>query len=83
MNEKKGYRKAIEDLAPEYALARAVIAARVSAGLTHGQLAERMNTTQSVVARLEGERRKPSTQTLERLASATGTTLKISFEPAL
>lgn len=75
------YRQAHEELEPEYALARAVIAARVNAGLTQEQLAQRMNTTQSVIARLESGRTRPSTQTLERLAAATGTRLKISFEP--
>jgi ribosome-binding protein aMBF1 (putative translation factor) len=76
------YRKAYDDLAPEFALARALIAARVTAGLTQEQLAQRMDTTQSVIARLESGRTRPSTQTLERLATATGTRLKISFEPA-
>jgi transcriptional regulator with XRE-family HTH domain len=68
-------------LAPEFDLARAVIEARVRAGLTQEQLAQRMDTTQSVIARLESGRVRPSTQTLERLAAATGTRLKISFEP--
>ena len=48
------YRKAHAELGPEFALARAVIAARVTAGLTQEQLAQRMETTQSVIARLEG-----------------------------
>jgi transcriptional regulator with XRE-family HTH domain len=74
------YRKAFEDLAPEFALARAVIDARVTAGLTQEQLAQRMDTTQSVIARLESGRTRPSTQTLERLAAATGTRLRITFE---
>jgi hypothetical protein len=38
-----------------------------------------MDTTQSVIARLESGRTRPSTQTLERLA-ATGTPLRITFE---
>jgi ribosome-binding protein aMBF1 (putative translation factor) len=76
------YRQAHEALAPELELARALIQARVQAGLTQEQLAKRMATTQSVVARLESGRTRPSTQTLERLATATGTRLKISFEPA-
>lgn len=76
------YSKAHEALAPEFDLARAVLAARVTAGLTQEQLAQRMNTTQSVIARLESGRTRPSTQTLERLAAATRTRLKISFEPA-
>jgi ribosome-binding protein aMBF1 (putative translation factor) len=74
------YRTAHEELSPEFALARTVINARATAGLTQEQLAERMKTTQSVIARLESGRTRPSTQTLERLASATGTRLKISFE---
>jgi transcriptional regulator with XRE-family HTH domain len=49
--------------------------------LTQEQLAERMHTTQSVIARLEGGHVRPSTRTLERFAQATGTRLKISFEP--
>ena len=76
----KDYRQAYDELAPEFALARAVIKARVTAGLTQEQLAQRMETTQSVIARLESGRTRPSTQTLDRLASATGTRLKISFE---
>ncbi len=76
------YRKAHQALAPEFELARAVMAARVTAGLTQEQLAQRMDTTQSVIARLESGRTRPSTQTLERRAAATGTHLKISFEPA-
>jgi len=75
------YRKAHEALAPEFDLARAVIDARVKAGLTQEQLARCMDTTQSVIARLESGRTRPSTQTLERLAVATGTRLRISFDP--
>lgn len=76
------YRKAHAALAPEFALARAVIEARVQAGLTQEQLAARMETTQSAIARLESGRSKPSTQTLAKLAAATGTRLQISFQPA-
>ena len=79
--KKKEYRKAYQELAPEFTVARAVIKARATAGLTQEQLAQRMETTQSVIARLESGRARPSTQTLERLATATGTRLKISFEP--
>ena len=52
-----------------------------TAGLTQAQLAERMNTTQSVVARLESGHAHPSTKTLERIARSTGTRLRIHFEP--
>ena len=75
------YRRAHEALKPEFETARALIEARANAGLTQEQLAGRMKTTQSVVARLESGRAKPSTRTLERVAAATGTRLKITFEP--
>ena len=65
----------------EFTLASAMIAARARAGLTQQQLAKRMRTTQAVIARLEGGRVKPSTRTLERFAAATGTRLRIIFEP--
>ena len=76
------YRQEYERLGPEFELARALIEARARAGLTQAQLAERMRTTQSVIARLESGRVRPSTATLERIAQATGTRLKITFEPA-
>ena len=75
------YRKAHKAIEPEFELARALIEARAKASLTQEQLARRMKTTQSVVARLESGRTRPSTQTLERVAAATGTRLKITFEP--
>ena len=74
------YRANYDALGPEFELARAVIEARTRAGLTQEQLAERMKTSQSVVARLESGRGRPSTMTLEKLAQATGTRLRISFE---
>ncbi len=74
------YREAYERLGPEFALARTLIEARRDAGLTQAQLADRMETTQSVVARLESGRINPSTRTLEKVALATGTRLRISFE---
>ncbi len=76
------YREAYDSLAEEFALAAAVIEARSRAGLTQEELAERMGTTQPVVARLESGRTRPSTRTLERLAQATGSRLIIRFEPA-
>ena len=75
------YREAYDNLADEFALAAAVIEARSRAGLTQEELAERMGTTQPVVARLESGRIRPSTRTLERLAQATGSRLIIRFEP--
>ena len=75
------YRKAYETLEEEFALAAAIMKARNRAGLSQAELAQRMKTTQSTVARLESGRGRPSTRTLDRFAKATGHRLKITFEP--
>ena len=76
------YREAYDRLGPEFEVSRCVIEARTRARLTQAELAERMKTTQSVIARLESGRTSPSTRTLEKIALATGTRLRISFDPA-
>jgi len=75
------YRKEYDALEEEFALIAAVAKVRIRAGLSQAQLARRMKTTQSTIARLESGRGKPSTRTLARFAKATGHRLKISFEP--
>jgi ribosome-binding protein aMBF1 (putative translation factor) len=69
-----------EALEEEFTLATALIMARSEAGLTQEELAKRMGTTQSAVARLEGGKSRPSTTTLAKFAKATGTRLRVSFE---
>ena len=81
MKQDPAYRKEYEALDEEFALAAAVAKARMRAGLSQAELAKRMKTTQSTVARLESGRMMPSTRTLGRFAKATGHKLKISFEP--
>jgi len=73
---------ALKQLNPGYVLCREMIAARVRSGLTQAQLAQRMGTTQSVIARLEGGQRSPSVRTLRRLADATGSRLVMRLEGA-
>ncbi len=55
----------------EFSLASALLKARTDAGLTQEELAGRMNTTQSVIARMESGRVKPSSRMLQRFAKAT------------
>jgi ribosome-binding protein aMBF1 (putative translation factor) len=64
-------RAAYDALADEFDLARELIAARVRAGLTQAEVAARMETTQSVVARLESGAQMPSVNTLLKFAKAT------------
>lgn len=75
----KEVREAYEDLADEYAIAREVIAARNRAGLTQAQLAERMNTSQSYIARLESGKVLPTLKTMRKVAEATQTRVHISL----
>jgi ribosome-binding protein aMBF1 (putative translation factor) len=73
--------KAYDALDEEYSVIFAVMEARAKAGMSQAQLARKMKTTQSAIARLESGKAHPSTRTLWKLAAATGTKLKISFEP--
>lgn len=77
------YVAAFNALDEEFSLARALIEARTRAGYTQAQLARRMKTSQSYVARVEGGKVRPSADALERFAHATGTRLRITFEPDL
>lgn len=75
------YRDAYDALGEEFDLAHALIEARTTAGLSQSQLARRMKTSQSYIARIEGGKVRPSSQALERFARATRTRLRIVFEP--
>ena len=75
------YKDAYDALGEEFDLARALIEARMAAGLSQSQLARRMKTSQSYIARIEGGKVRPSTDALERFAQATRTRLRIVFEP--
>lgn len=75
-------RAAYDGHAEEFALARELIAARTKAGLTQADVAERMGTTQSTVARLEGGRAAPSLRSLQRYAEAVGCRAVVRLEHA-
>ena len=75
------YRTAFDALDAEFTLIESLLKARAAAGLTQAQVADRMDTSQGNVARLETGRVAPSIRTLERYAHATGHRLKIMLEP--
>jgi transcriptional regulator with XRE-family HTH domain len=75
-------RQAYDAQAPEFELARELIAARKrQAGLTPGVVAARMGTTQSVVARIESGIGTPSMRTVQCFASAVGARAVVRMEP--
>jgi transcriptional regulator with XRE-family HTH domain len=67
------YKAAYDALGEEFDLGRALIEARAAAGLSQSQLAKKMKTSQSYIARIEGGKVRPSTDALERFAQATRT----------
>lgn len=64
------------------AIAQLVVKLRKNKKLTQSQLAEKLGTTQSVIARLESgsDSRMPSLDMLTRIASATQMKINLSFE---
>lgn len=75
-----GFKKGYDALEEEFSLASQLIEARARAGLTQAEVADRMGTSQSTVARLESGGAKPSLSTLKRFAQATGARVRITLE---
>ncbi|RDE10553.1 helix-turn-helix domain-containing protein [Pelagibacterium lacus] len=74
------FRVEYEKADAEFAVVEALVRARMRAKLTQAELASRIGTTQSAIARLEGGNVSPSIATLQRYAKATGARLKIELE---
>lgn len=77
----KDYQDAFADSEEEFSIARTLIAARTQAGLSQQEVAERMGTTQSTIARMEAGQSLPSTRSLLRFAKATGCHLVMQLQP--
>lgn len=80
--EKPDVKSEYDRLTPEYELRGQLINARMKAGLTQEEVAQRMGTTKSAVCRLESVNAKnsPSIQTLLKYAQAVGSELKIAIK---
>ncbi|MDF1795115.1 MAG: helix-turn-helix transcriptional regulator [Coxiellaceae bacterium] len=66
----------------EFTIARKLVTERLKAKLTQKDIAERMGTTQSVIARLESGAQLPTIKTIERYALALGKYPEIRFREA-
>jgi transcriptional regulator with XRE-family HTH domain len=71
-----------DSLAPEFEISAELLRARLRAGLSQAELAARMKTSQSAVARLESGQTLPSTKTLLRFAEATGSRIQLRLSAA-
>ena len=69
-------------LAPEFEISLELVRARQRAGLSQAELAERMGTSQSAIARLESGRTLPSAKTLIRFAEATKSKIELRLSAA-
>ena len=72
-------RRVYDGLAEEFGLLDEILKAGAAAGLTQAEVAARIGTTQSAVARLESAigKHSPSIATLQRYASALGYRLQV------
>lgn len=74
------FRKTYAESELEYQISRAIIKARVQKGYTQKDLADLLNTKQSVISRLESARTTPSLSFLKKLAQALNTSLTVQFK---
>jgi DNA-binding transcriptional regulator YiaG len=79
MLKNPAFKKEYDALEEEFALARELISARARAKLTQQQVARRMGTSQSAVARMESGRKMPSTTSLQKYAKAVGHHMRIKL----
>ena len=70
-------KKEYDRLAPRYTIISQLIAARLKRGFTQRDVAEKLGTRQSAIARLEGGNVNPSLEFLQRIAQVMGYKLNI------
>jgi ribosome-binding protein aMBF1 (putative translation factor) len=67
-------------LEPKYRLISQIIGMRIKKGLTQKALADKLETKQSAIARLESGNYNPTLEFLQKTAHALGRKLTVSFE---
>ncbi|MCO5387458.1 helix-turn-helix transcriptional regulator [Desulfosporosinus sp.] len=72
--------KDYEDLKVLYDIKHEIIRLRLEQGLSQKELAEKINTKQSAISRLESGEYNPSIELLAKVANALGKELQISFQ---
>ena len=73
--------RAYEQENMEREIARQILRLRQTRGMTQAQLAEALNTKQSVIARLESGSHRPSLSTLDKICRALDARLEIRLVP--
>ena len=75
------FREEYQRIQPEMDIKRALMQARINAGMTQVQLSEATGISQADISRLENGTRNPSLGLLKRLADAMNATLRIECVP--
>ena len=75
------FRREYEKVQTEFAPIRAILDARMKKGMTQVQIAKKMGTTQSAIARVEAGNTNPTIAFMQKLADALGLRLSIRFLP--
>ncbi len=73
----RNFRAAHGALRPKYDLIRAVLDARIKKGITQSELARRVGTTQSAIARFESGAGNPTLDFLSKVSIAVGARLEV------
>ncbi len=70
-------KKEFDRLTPRYTVISELIAARIKQGMTQQDIAKKIGTKQSAIARLESGNSNPSLKFLQKIADVLGYTLTI------
>jgi len=74
------FKKAYDALGPQFEVIEAIIRKRIQKKLTQAQLASRMGTHQSAIARLESGSENPTLSYLNDVAHAVGGRLHVTID---
>ncbi len=73
------FKKAYDNLEPEYAIIRAVLTKRIASKMSQKDLAKKLGTKQSAISRLESGNYNPTLSFLKKLSTTLGGKLEIKI----
>lgn len=73
------FKKAYDDLEPEYVIIRAILKKRIESKMSQKDLAKKLGTKQSAISRLESGTYNPTLSFLKKLSTALGGKLEVKI----
>ena len=73
------FRKAWEDMEPEYLLSKQLVGSRIARKMSQRELARKVKTSQAAISRVEAMNANPSLNFLKRLARALDTKITLQI----